>query len=56
MLVAASAGWAIGPNARFADLGQGALDGRPEFFDLAQKVLAQSGVRGFWVRHGMYII
>ena len=42
-------------NAIRNDLGQGALDGRPEFFDLAEKVLAQSGVRGFWVRHGMYM-
>jgi hypothetical protein len=56
MFVAPSAGLAIGSNARFADLGQGALDGWPKFLELAEKVLAERGVGGFWICHGMYTI
>ena len=56
VLVTASAGWAVGTDAGFADLSEGTLDGGPEFFELADKVLAEGGVGGFWVRHGMYIL
>jgi hypothetical protein len=56
VLVAASAGRAVGTDAGFADLSEGTFDGGPEFFELAKEVLAEGGVGGFWIRHGMYIL
>jgi hypothetical protein len=44
MFVAAGAGRAVGPDAGFTDLGEGALDGGPEFLELAKKVLAERGI------------
>ena len=56
MFVAAGAGGAVGPDAGFADLGQGAFDGGPELLELAKKVLAESRIGSFWRLHGMYIL
>jgi hypothetical protein len=56
MFVAAGAGRAVGPDAGFADLGQGAFDGGPELLELAEKVLAESRIGSFWMLHGMYIL
>jgi len=55
MFVAAGAGRAVRPDAGFTDFSEGALDGRPELFELAEKVLVERGIRGFGLRHGMYI-
>jgi hypothetical protein len=55
MFVAAGAGGAVGPDAGFADLSQGAFDGGPELLELAEKVLAESRIKRFWRLHGMYI-
>jgi hypothetical protein len=56
MFVAAAASRAVGPDAGFADLSQGAFDGGPEFFQLAEKVPAESRIGSFWMLHGMYIL
>jgi hypothetical protein len=41
MFVAPGAGRAVGADAGFADLSQGAFDGGPELLKLAEKVLAE---------------
>jgi hypothetical protein len=56
VLVAASAGWAVGTDAGFADLSEGTFDGGPELFELAKEILPESGVGGFRIRHNMYIL
>ena len=42
MFVAPGASRAVGADAGFADLSQGAFDGRPELLELAEKILAES--------------
>ena len=44
MIVAAGAGATPGPDAGFADLSEGAFDGGPEFFELAEEVLAEGRI------------
>lgn len=44
VFIPASAGSAAGAEARFTDLGEGAFDGRPEFFELIQESLAEGGI------------
>jgi hypothetical protein len=56
VFVAAGAGRAVRPDAGFTDLGEGALDGGPEFFELAEKVLAKKRIGGFQMCHGVYIL
>jgi hypothetical protein len=56
MFVAAGAGRAVGSDARFMDFSEGALNGGPELLELAEKVLAEGRIGGFWMRHGMYIL
>ena len=51
MFVAPGAGGAVGPNARFTDFSQRALDGGPELLELAEKVLAERRIGGFRVLH-----
>ena len=55
MFVAAGTGKAVGPDARFTDLSEGAFDGRPELLELAEKVQAERRSGGFRMRHGMFI-
>ena len=56
MFVAAGASGAVGADAGFADFGQGALDSGPELLELAQEVLAERRIGGFWVRHAVCIL
>jgi hypothetical protein len=56
MFVTAGTGRAVGPDARFTDFSEGAFDGRPELLELAEKVLAERGIGGLRMRHGMYVI
>jgi hypothetical protein len=57
MFVAAGAGRAVGADAGFADLSQGAFDGGPELLESAKKVLMENEIRRFGTLHGsMYII
>jgi hypothetical protein len=55
MLVTPRTGWAIGTDARFANLSQRTLNSGPEFFEISQEVLSEGGIKGFGLCHSMYI-
>jgi len=51
VLVALGTSRTVRANTGFANLGQRPLDGRPEFFELLEKTLAEVGIAGNWICH-----